>query len=148
MILLLMHRTNIIVLFVLLFCFNCKSDKDQATPEDDNNLINNDLAGSYEGYKTLNKSLSDSVAVSLKVEKNSETKYTVTEITPFAHYFNIDLSGLNFTYDRGTGEDDCGATRMTGNGYFNGRKLYIIETTKCVKANFPDQHVEYRVSKK
>lgn len=143
-----MHRTNIILLFVLLFGFNCKSDKDQATPEIDNELINNNLTGSYDGYKTFNKSKTDSVAVSLKIEKNSETQYILTEIKPFAHYFNIELTGSDFTYDRGTGEDDCGATRMTGNGYFKGRNLYIIETTKCVKANFPDEHVEYRVSKK
>lgn len=142
-----MHRTNIILLFVLLFAFNCKSDKDQAAPEIDNELVNNDLTGSYEGYKTFNKSQTDSIAVSIKVEKNTETKYTVTETRPFAHYFSIDLTGLNFTYDRGTGEDDCGATKMTGNGYFKDRSLYFIETNDCIKANFPDEHVEYRVFK-
>lgn len=143
-----MHRTNIILLFVLLFCFNCKSDKDQTTPEEDNNLAGKELHGSYEGYKTLNKSLTDSVAVSIKVEKNSDTQYTVTEITPFPHYFGIQLTGLNFTYDRGTGEDDCGATRMTGSGYFKNRSMYIIETTKCIKSGYPDEIIEYRVSKK
>ena len=148
MFLLLMYRTNIILLFVLLFGLNCKSDKDQTIPETDNELINSDITGSYEGYKTFNKSQTDSVAVSLKVEKNSELKYTITELRPFVHYFGIDVTGLNFTYDRGSGEDDCGATRLTGNGYFKERSLYIIETTKCVKANFPDEHVEYRVSKK
>ena len=143
-----MHRTNIILVFVLLFCFNCKSEQDQTNPASDNGLINNDLTGSYTGYKTFNKSRADSVAVSIKVEKNAENKYTVTEITPFAHYFVVDMAGLNFTYDRGMGEDDCGATSMTGNGYFKVPDLYIIETTRCVKANFPDEHVVYRVSKK
>ena len=143
-----MDRTNFILLFVFLLIISCKSDKETATPDPNNGLVNNDLTGSYDGYKTLNKSKTDSVAVSLKVEKNTETKFTVTEITPFAHTISIDMSELNFTYDRGIGESTCGATRMTGNGYFKGRNLYFIETTKCVKANAPDEYVEYRVSKK
>lgn len=143
-----MHKTNFILLFVFLLIISCKSDKDPATPDPNNILINNDLTGYYNGYKTVNKSTTDSVSVSIKVEKNTETKFTITEITPFAHTLSIDMSGLNFIYDRGIGEKDCGATRMTGNGYFKGRSLYFIETTKCVKTNAPDEYVEYRVSKK
>lgn len=118
------------------------------SPNPDNNLKSNTLTGNYAGYKTINKSTTDSVAVSLKIEQTIDTKLTIIEITPFPHTISVELSGLKFTYDRGMGEDACGATRMTGNGYFKGGNLYFMETTTCVKANSPDEYVEYRVSKK
>ena len=145
---LLMHRTYFSLLFVFLICLSCKKGNDETPIDPDNELVNNDLTGFYDGYKTLNKSLTDSIAVSLKVEKISDVKLKIIEIKPFAHEITIDLTGLKFTYDRGLGEDDCGVTRMTGNGSFTGRYLYFIETTTCLKGNAPDEYVDYRVSKK
>jgi hypothetical protein len=135
------------ILFCLALCTNCKKEAEKEPVVKEPEITEKSLTGTYEGYKFFNKSYKDSLAVTMKVEWISDKKMNIEEITPFKHIKQIELTGFDFTYDRGIGEDDCGRITMTGAGNFKGTSLYVIETIKCTKANRPDKFVEYKVTK-
>ncbi len=136
-----------ILLWCLFFLAGCKKESDVSQPVVDEQIAKKALSGTYKGYKHFNKSGEDSLAVTIKLEWTSDDKMKLEEIAPFNHVKHIVLNGMEFSYDRGIGEDDCGAITMTGTGSINGTRLYAIETIKCVKGNGPDKFVEYRVTK-
>src|SRR5690242_16209475 len=94
-----------------LFCFflfsQCQSagDEEPASGEIDSEK---GLTGEYEGFKVFDKSSTDSLQVSLKLDWISEHEMKLEELKPFNHIKQIRMNGMEFTYDRGIGEDDCG----------------------------------------
>jgi len=134
----------IFILVGLLGLFNCKKDSDPTTEP----TLVQDLTGTYEGYKHFNKSTQDSIPILLKIARLSDSELSIEEITPFSHTMTIKLTGLNFVYDGGNGESQCGVIKTNGTGNFSGKKLYLISTTKCVQGNGPDIFIEYRATKK
>lgn len=141
-----MSKLYLPLLFCVLLFSQC--DPTPEEPTSDGSEQEKNLAGNYEGFKVFDKSGEDSTAVSLKLEWVSEHAMKLEEVSPFQHVKDLRLSGMDFTYDRGIGEDDCGVITMTGTGKFNGTHLYVIETIRCVKNNGPDKIIEYRVTKK
>jgi hypothetical protein len=135
------------ILFSLVLFTNCKKESEKEPVVKVPEITEKSLIGTYKGYKFFNKSSNDSLAVTMKVDWVSDKKMNIEEITPFNNIKKIELTGFDFTYDRGVGEDDCGRITMTGSGNFKGTGLYLIETIKCTKANGPDKFVEYKVTK-
>ncbi|MCE6991570.1 hypothetical protein [Dyadobacter sp. CY323] len=135
------------VLFSIVLLCSCKKDTEQAPPVVEEKNVEKELAGTYEGFKFFNKSTKDSLAVTLKVSWVADKKLDLEEIKPFNHFKKLDLNGMDFTYDRGTGEDDCGRISMKGTGNFKGSRLYVIETITCTSGNAADKFVEYKVTK-
>jgi len=136
---------HIFILLSVLALANCNKKTD--TPIQPA-IIAQDLTGTYEGYKHFNKSTVDSIPVSLKLTKISESEMAIEEIKPFNHTMRIKLTGLNFVYNGGTGESQCGVIKTDGTGNFSGGKLYLLSTTRCVEGNGPDVFIEYRAIKK
>ncbi len=135
------------IMLCLVLCTGCKKEAEKEPVVKEPELTEKSLVGTYKGYKFFNKSYKDSLAVTMKVEWVSDQKMNIEEITPFNHVKQIELTGFNFTYDRGVGEDDCGRITMTGTGNFKGTSLYVIETIKCTRTERPDKYVEYKVTK-
>jgi hypothetical protein len=142
-----MPKLCAILLCCLFFMAGCKKGSDVSEPALDDQIAKKALSGTYKGYKHFNKSGGDSLAVTIKLEWVGDNKMNLEEIAPFNHIKHIVLNGMEFSYDRGIGEDDCGIITMTGTGNINGTRLYVIETIKCIKGNGPDKFVEYRVTK-
>ncbi|WP_031525731.1 hypothetical protein [Dyadobacter crusticola] len=141
-----MLKTCLALLFSVFLMISCKKSEDKTEPAQEQ-PGDNDLTGTYQGYKFFNKSRKDSLAVTMKVSRIAEQKLDLEEITPFNHIKHLEMNGADFTYDRGTGEDGCGRISMKGTGNFKGKQLYLIETITCVRGNGPDKFVEYRVTK-
>ena len=141
-----MLKTCPALLLLLFFLVNCKKSDDNTKPAEKVDA-EKELSGTYQGYKFFNKSKKDSLAVTVKVSRVTDNKLDLEEITPFNHTKQLELNGMNFTYDRGTGEDDCGRISMKGSGSFKGKNLYVIETITCTRGNAPDKFVEYHVIK-
>ena len=136
---------HIFLLLSVLALANCNKKTD--TPVEPA-IVAQDLSGTYDGYKHFNKSTLDSTPVSLKLTKISESEMSIEEIKPFNHTMLIKLTGLNFVYNGGNGESQCGIIKTDGRGNFTGKNLYLLSTTKCVQGNGPDVFIEYRAVKK
>lgn len=137
----------VLLLASVLFFTSCKKDPENSPPVIGEEYPEKKLAGTYEGYKFFNKSKTDSLPVTLEVEWISDKNLHIEEITPFKNVKEVKMNGMNFTYDRGLGEDDCGRISMTGTGTFKGTSLYVIETSTCVRGNGKEKFVEYLVKK-
>ncbi|KAA6441105.1 hypothetical protein FEM33_03865 [Dyadobacter flavalbus] len=142
-----MFRLYSSILISAILFSNCQSESESTPVEAEKPLTQKDLSGMYKGYKVFNKSTEDSSEVSLQLNWISDNKMKLEEITPYNYTTQIEMDGFDFVYDRGIGEDECGATSLTGTGNFKGTQLYLIETIKCVNGNGPDKFMEYRVKK-
>jgi hypothetical protein len=141
-----MLKTFAALLCVLFFLISCSKSEEKPKPVE-KPAAGQELTGTYKGYKFFNKSRKDSLAVTIKIDRLAGKQLNLEEVTPFAHTKVLDMNGMDFVFDRGTGEDDCGRISMKGTGKFSGRNLYVIETITCVRGNAPDKFVEYYVTK-
>ncbi|WP_215233635.1 hypothetical protein [Dyadobacter linearis] len=141
-----MLKTCIAMLLSLFLLVNCKKADDNTQPTERLNA-DSEPSGTYQGYKFFNKSKKDSLAVTIKVSKVTDKQYNLEEVTPFNHIKQLEMNGMEFSFDRGTGEDGCGRISMKGTGNFKGNSLYVIETITCIKGNAPDKFVEYHATK-
>ena len=141
-----MNKSFAAILFLMVLVTGCKKNSEN-NPPTERSFTEKELSGTYEGYKFFNKSDRDSLAVTIKVDWVSNNKLALEEIKPFKHTKQLQMTGMDFIFDRGTGEDECGRISMKGTGRFEGSELYVIETITCIKGNAPDKFVEYHVSK-
>ena len=133
--------------FLLLLCLACKKEEEApSAPSLDTH------AGTYEGYRSSSlatKAATDSVRVTLLVSPVGPNQVRILQTAPNEFEYLVTMQNEHFTYDKGLGEDACGATKLTGQGYFRNGSLYLIETIECMAArNAPTRYIQFRAHKK
>ncbi|HEV7348851.1 hypothetical protein [Telluribacter sp.] len=119
------------------FIFSCNKKDESASPL----AYSDSMDGKYRGIKIFsnsqqgNSAPGDTVKVSLTITKQTNSSFGIKGIVPTEQIVTAQLGSQNrFSYDRGVGEDQCGLTTMTGEGYFRGDSLYITETIQCTSS--------------
>ncbi|GAB2798960.1 hypothetical protein GCM10027275_50890 [Rhabdobacter roseus] len=134
-------------LFVLLLLgFACKKEEEARPPGLDS------LEGTYVGYRSsslASKAATDSVQVTLTVSQLAPGQFRILQTSPNEFEYIVTMRDDQFTYDKGLGEDACGVTKLTGQGYFRHGALYLIETIQCTAAlSAPTRYIQFRAQKK
>ncbi len=110
------------------------------------------IEGIYEGYRSQFSDLqpvSDSTRIKLKVTQQAGGKLEILQIAPNEFKYVVNLKNGRFTYDLGLGEAACGVTHISGEGYFQGDRLYLREKSECKNAKSAGAHfIQLRAQKK
>ena len=118
---------------IVIFLTNSCIKKDNGTVElSDPASVESTYTG-YRSQRTGQKVATDSTQITLKVSRLADEKVQILQTSPNEFKYIVTMQGNRFTYNLGITEAACGAARIEGEGTFQGKELYLLETLECTR---------------
>jgi hypothetical protein len=126
------YSLSLLLILAVPLLFSCK----QGTESEPAARKISSFEGTYVGYRSRSiaqeKAL-DSIKVTLEVTRTGANQIQILQTSPNEFRYLVSIKGNLFSYDRGLTESECGASAITGEGYFREKELYLIETLSCTR---------------
>ena len=127
-----MKPTILLILLSLFLLISC-TKTENSTPM---SLSSASIEGTYTGYRSQQsgqKDATDSTKITLEVTRLSANRAEILQTSPNEFKYTVTMQGNRFTYNLGITEAACGSARIAGEGTFNGKDLYLLETLECTR---------------